>query len=243
MVGTWPAMLRRVRPSPQLMGEVVLGALLVAVLALTPRDAVPSGSSDDLIGPGVHFVLAPGAQPAFGSALPGLNNLSSWASTSGALVTAKALIPTAPPVQLLIPQLNVHRDVEAVGTNRSGVMNLPVNGWNAGWYQGGPIPGAPGDAVIEGHAGFPNQPMIFGKLSTLRPGDQIVVVLGDKTQRLFTVVSQSSVPVGYTPAGFASPYGLPRLTLVTCSGDFDATTHSYSRRLVVELSYVGLAKV
>ena len=119
-------------------------------------------------------------------------------------------------------------------------MNLPTNGWNAGWYQGGPIPGAPGDAVIEGHAGYPNQPMIFGKLSTLRPGDQIVVVLGDKSQRLFTVVSQSSVPVGSTPADFASPYGPPRLTLVTCSGDFDATTHSYARRLVVQASYSGL---
>jgi Sortase domain len=243
MVSNWPAMLRRARPSPQLVGEVVLGVLLVAALGLTPRDAVPSTSTDDLIGRGVHFVVAPGTQPAFGSALPGFSNLSSWASTSGALVTERALIPKAPPAELLIPTLNVHRAVEAVGTNRSGVMNLPVNGWNAGWYQGGPIPGAPGDAIIEGHAGFPNQPMIFGKLSTLRPGDQIVVVLADKSQRLFTVVSQSSVPVGYTPTGFASPYGVPRLTLVTCSGDFDATTHSYSRRLVVELSYAGLATV
>jgi hypothetical protein len=236
-------MLRRARTSPQLIGEVVLGVLLVAALGLTPRDAVPSSSSDDLIGPGVHFVVAPEAQPAFGSAFPGLSNLSSWASTSGALVTERALIPKAPPAELLIPALNVHRAVEAVGTNRSGVMNLPVNGWNAGWYQGGPIPGAPGDAVIEGHAGFPNQPMIFGKLSTLRPGDQIVVVLADKSQRLFTVVSQSNVPVGFTPPGFATPYGPPRLTLVTCSGDFDATTKTYSRRLVVELSYAGLAKV
>jgi Sortase domain len=241
MVSTWPAMLRRARPSPQLMGEVVLGVLLVAVLGLTPRDAVPTVNGDDLIGPGVHFVAAPVEQPSFG--LPGLSGLSALASASGASISAKALIPKAPPTQLLIPLLRVDRAVEAVGTNRSGVMNLPVNGWNAGWYKGGPTPGAPGDAVIEGHAGFPGQPMIFGRLSTLRPGDQIVVVLGDKSQRLFTVVSQSSVPVGYTPSDFASPYGPPRLTLVTCSGDFDATTKSYARRLVVELSYAGLAKV
>lgn len=240
MVSTWPAMLRRARPSPQLVGEVVLGVLLVAALGFTPRDAAPSPNSDDLIGAGVHFVVAPGEQPAFGPALPGLGNLTAWASTSGALVSARALIPTAPPTELLIPLLRVHRTVEAVGTNRSGVMNLPVNGWNAGWYKGGPTPGAPGDSVIEGHAGYPDQPMIFGKLSTLRPGDQIVVVLGDKSRRLFTVVSQSSVPVGYTPPGFASPYGPPRLTLVTCSGDFDASTHSYARRLVVQASYAGL---
>ena len=240
MVNPWPGMLRRARPSPQLVGEIVLGVLLVAALAFTPRDAAPTGNSDDLIGPGVHFSVAPGEQPSFGLGLPGLSSVSGWASTTGAVVSARALIPTAPPAQLLIPLLRVNRAVEAVGTNRSGVMNLPINGWNAGWYEGGPIPGAPGDAVIEGHAGYPNQPMIFGKLSTLRPGDQIVVVLGDKSQRLFTVVSQSSVPVGSTPADFASPYGPPRLTLVTCSGDFDATTHSYARRLVVQANYSGL---
>jgi len=239
MLNSWPRMLRRARPSPRLVGEVVLGVLLLAALAFTPRDAVPTSSSDDLIGPGVHFSVAPGEQPSFGLGL-GLSSASGWATTSGVVVSARALIPTAPPAQLLIPLLRVHRAVEAVGTNRSGVMNLPINGWNAGWYRGGPIPGAPGDAVIEGHAGYPDQPMIFGKLSTLRPGDQIVVVLGDKSQRLFTVVSQASVPVGSTPVDFASPYGPPRLTLVTCSGDFDAASHSYARRLVVQANYSGL---
>lgn len=242
MVSTWPAMLRRARPSPQLMGEVVLGVLLVAALGLTPRDAVQSTSPDDLIGRGVHFAVAPGTQPAFGSAFPGLSNLSSWASTSGALVTARALIPKAPPAQLLIPALNVHRTVEAVGTNRYGVMNLPANGWNAGWYQAGPIPGAPGDAVIEGHAGFPNQPMIFGHLSQLRAGDQVVVLLADGSKRLFVVVSQSTFPVGKAPAGMGEPYGPARLTLITCTGSFDANAYSYSTRLVVELSYAGVAK-
>lgn len=240
MVNTWPAVLGRARPSSQLAGEIVLGLLLVGALGFTPRDAVASSTGDDLIGPGVHFSVAPGEQPSFGLGLSGLTSVSGWASTSGALVSARALVPTSPPAELLIPLLRVHRTVEAVGTDRSGVMNLPVNGWNAGWYQGGPIPGAPGDAVIEGHAGYPDQPMIFGKLATLRPGDQIVVVLGDKSRRLFTVTSQSSVPVGYTPAGFASPYGPARLTLVTCSGDFDATSHSYARRLVVQANYAGL---
>ena len=39
------------------------------------------------------------------------------------------------------------------------------------------------------------------------------------------------------------PYGPPRLTLITCTGSFDASSYSYSRRLVVELSYAGLAKI
>jgi LPXTG-site transpeptidase (sortase) family protein len=118
-------------------------------------------------------------------------------------------------------------------------MNLPSNGWNAGWYQGGPVPGAPGDAVIEGHAGYPDQPMLFGKLGSLRRGDQVVVVLADKSRRLFQVVSITSVPVGVAPPGMGDASGAPRLTLITCTGSFDATSFSYSRRLVVQASYAG----
>jgi hypothetical protein len=238
MVSTW-LLLRRVRPSAQVLGQVVLGVLLLSALAFTPRDGVRA-SPDASLGPNVHFHALPGEQPTFGLTLPGLSSLSAWASASGAAVSAKALIPTAPPAQLLIPALNVHRAVEGVGVNRSGVMNVPVNAWNAGWYTGGPVPGAPGDAVIEGHAGYPGQPMIFGRLSTLRPGDQIVVVLADGSQRLFVVVSMTSLPVGAAPPGMAEPYGPPRLTLITCTGSFDANSFSYSRRLVVEASYAGL---
>jgi sortase (surface protein transpeptidase) len=102
------------------------------------------------------------------------------------------------------------------------------------------VPGAPGDAVIEGHAGYTGKPMIFGKLVSLRPGDRIIVVLGDGTRRLFLVVSTTRVPVGAAPKGLAEPYGLPRLTLITCTGHFDKASYSYSERLVVETRYAGL---
>jgi hypothetical protein len=238
MVSTW-LLLRHARPSAQVLGQVALGVLLVSALAFTPRDGVQA-SPNATLGPNLRFHASVAVRPSFGLTLPGLQNLSGWASASGAAVSSKALIPTAPPAQLLIPALNVHRAVEEVGVNRSGVMNVPVNAWNAGWYKGGPVPGAPGDAVIEGHAGYPGQPMIFGKLSTLRPGDQIVVVLADGSQRLFVVVSKATFPVGSAPAGMAEPYGPPRLTLITCTGSFDANSFSYSRRLVVEASYSGL---
>jgi sortase (surface protein transpeptidase) len=144
-------------------------------------------------------------------------------------------------VQLLIPSLDVHRAIEAVGVDRSGFINLPVNSWNAGWYAGGPVPGAPGDAVIEGHAGYPGQPMIFGHLVTLRPGDKIIVVVAGGTRLLFLVESMTRVPVGTAPPGMAEPYGPPRLTLITCTGHFDQGSYSYSQRLVLEARYAGLA--
>jgi LPXTG-site transpeptidase (sortase) family protein len=230
------------RPSAQLMGEVALGAVLVATLAFSPHDAAPTAGYDDAWTAQVvtPYQSAPGDQPQFGFTLPGLRNLSNGALTGGKAVSTQALIPTSPPSQLIIPALNVHRPVEGVGTNRSGVMNLPVNAWNAGWYQGGPIPGAPGDAVIEGHAGYPDQPMMFGKLSTLRAGDQIFVVLSDGSRRMFVVSSMAVFAVGSAPAGMGQPYGPPRLTLITCTGSFNANTFSYNKRLVVEATYAGV---
>jgi hypothetical protein len=238
-----PPSLGHSRSYEALLGEFVLGVLLVSALAISPHDSVPIDNPDDPIGPNTRLAAFLVQQPSFGLVLPGLANLSSWGSTTGALVSAKAakaLIPTAPPAQLLIPALDVHRAVEAVGTNRFGVMDLPVNGWNAGWYRGGPTPGAPGDAVIEGHAGYPNQPMMFGKLATLRRGAQVVVVLSDGSKRLFLVESMSTVAAGVAPPGLGEPYGPPRLTLITCTGHFDDQNHFYSQRLLVELSYSGV---
>ncbi len=238
MIKLWLASLRRVQPSGQVLGEVALAVVLMASLAFAPRDSA-ANPTENQSGPIVRYQASSVEQPLLGLALPGLNNLAGWASASGASVSARALIPTAPPVQLLIPILNVHRPVEAVGVNRYGFMNLPSNGWNAGWYNGGSVPGAPGDAIIEGHAGYPDQPMLFGHLSSLHRGDQIVVVLADQSKRLFEVVSMTTVPVGVAPPGMGDAAGAPRLTLITCTGSFDATHFSYSRRLVVEASYVG----
>lgn len=135
----------------------------------------------------------------------------------------------------------MHRPVEAVGVDPSGRMNTPQNFWNAGWYKGGPVPGAPGDAVIEGHAGYPNGPLVFGRLHLLRPGDRIVVVLADGSRRLFLVDSMAIWPAGTGPPGMGEPYGAPRLTLITCSGPFEDNSKTYYDRLAVEASYAGLA--
>jgi hypothetical protein len=235
MQNTWPSLDRRAHISARLAGESVLGVLLVATLVFSPHDGAPVDRSDIFAVP-----IAAHMSPFGQAALPDSRSLSALATSTEVSVSAKALIPTAPPAQLLIPALNVHRAVETVGADRSGVMNLPMNAWNAGWYKGGPIPGAPGDAVIEGHAGYPDQPMIFGKLVKLHAGDQIIVVLSDGSRRLFLVDSMATVPVGSAPAGMAEPYGPPRLTLITCTGHFDQNSYSYSSRLVLEASYAGV---
>jgi len=228
---------RRVRGLHRAVGVFVFVVTLGVTLAFTSSDGTPTD------GP---FDAAPAPSGVVASEDPATKIYmdESFLMSRPPVVTPPPQsppgMPTAPPVQLLIPLLDVHRAVEKVGANRFGVMDLPTNSWNAGWFKWGPIPGAPGDAVIEGHAGYPGQPMIFGRLDTLRPGDRIIVVLSDKSRRLFLVVSKRTVPAGSAPPGLADPYGPPRLTLVTCAGHFDKARYSYSSRLIVETRYAGL---
>src|SRR5476651_648573 len=172
MIWARPAIVVRAQLSTRLVGEVLLVALLVVTAATTWRDGAPTDGLADLARP-------PEDVAALNASLGQLS-----AQPDGPLPEAALPpIPTSAPVQLLIAQLDVHRPVEKVGVNQYGIMNLPVNSWNAGWYKGGPVPGAPGDAVIEGHAGYPGQPMIFGKLIDLHTGDRIVVVLANGSHR------------------------------------------------------------
>jgi LPXTG-site transpeptidase (sortase) family protein len=215
-----------------LLAEVALASALVLALIYTGSDGAPGSDVVDpvasapvaftdpaggYIGP-IHL-RAPGPLPA----------------------PSEPPIPTAAPATILISSINVHRPVEAVGVDRSGRMYTPQNLWDAGWYKGGPVPGAPGDAVIEGHAGYPNAPLLFGRLTELHAGDAIVVVLADGSRQIFTVDSLKIWPDGTGPPDMGQPYGPPRLTLITCTGPFDAHYKTYADRLAVEATYAGPA--
>ncbi len=251
MVRNWPSLVQRARLSGQLLGEVVhrahlsgqlvgeviLGVLLVGTLAFSPRDGVPSEGYVDAVVPTLSGIAA---MPV------SANNLYSGKpflvpKPPAPTPPPQAPIPTAAPVRLLLPSLNLHPPVEALGLDRYGAMDTPDNIWDVGWYKAGPVPGAPGDAVMDGHAGYPGQPLIFGRLAKMRPGEPIVVVLADGSRQVFTVDSVASWPVGSMPPNIFEPYGPPRLTLVTCDGKFNDANKTYASRLIVEASYSGVA--
>jgi LPXTG-site transpeptidase (sortase) family protein len=233
MVRFWPSPLgRHVQVPSQVLGAVALVAVLGVALAVSWSDGTPN--HDPVVDPVAH-------RPAF---VPEPSVGFGWvvAAAVGGHVTVTLPpppIPNSPPATILIASLDVHRPVEAVGVDRSGRMNLPQNLWNAGWYAAGPVPGAPGDAVIEGHAGYPKAPLLFANLNKLRSGDKIVVVLADGSHQLFLVSSISVWRAGTAPSDMGQPYGLPRLTLITCTGPFDDHYKTYADRLVVQASYAG----
>jgi LPXTG-site transpeptidase (sortase) family protein len=234
MERTLPALSRGAKLLAGRLGEIALAAVLGSALLFTWSDGTPDYGSSDLFVP----------TPAFATSVVGYADFvraRAAAALSSAAVPAEPSVPTAAPAMILIPSLNVHRPVEPVGVDASGMMENTVNLWNAGWYKGGPTPSAPGDAVIEGHAGYPDAPLLFGRLHQLQSGDRIVIVLADGSQRLFLVDSVAIWPAGTSPPGMGEPYGAPRLTLITCTGPFDDHYKTYADRLAVEATYAGLA--
>jgi Sortase domain len=153
------------------------------------------------------------------------------------------LVPVhfAPPVRLLIPSLNLNARVELLGLDSSGAMQTPRNIWNVGWYRGGPSPGAPGDAVIDGHVGLPGSPLVFSGLGRLAVGADVIVVLADGTRSRFRVSGVRSWPATSHPTGLFSRDGRPRLSLITCTGRYDGGSQTYANRLIVDSSFVGPA--
>jgi len=235
MVRNWPSSLgRHVHLPAGLLGGVALVGVLGAALAVSWSDGTPNRDT----------VVDPVARAAAFVPEPSVN--FGWVAAAAvggrvSVILPPPPAPTAPPATILIASLNVHRPVEPVGVDRFGVMYQPQNLWNAGWYKGGPVPGAPGDAVIEGHAGYPKAPLLFANLAKLRSGDKIVVVLADGSRQLFLVNSISIWRAGTAPADLGEPYGDPRLTLITCTGPFDDHYKTYADRLVVQAGYAGLA--
>ena len=217
----------------RLPADLALAATLLATLALAWGDGIPDHGTVDAISTTAMYL-----DPVAGYA-NGLHTRP--APFSFPSLPPEPPVPNSIPVAILIPALNVHRPVEAVGTDRWGYMYTPSNLWDAGWYKAGPVPGAPGDAVLEGHAGYPSKPLLFGKLQQLHRGDQIIVVLADGSRQLFKVQSYRVWPAGSVPAGLGQPYGNARLTLITCTGPFDDHYKTYRDRLILEATYAGLA--
>jgi sortase (surface protein transpeptidase) len=147
--------------------------------------------------------------------------------------------PLAParPMRLDIPAIGLHAGVVGRGLRDGTVDPPPFDTPDvAGWYRGGPAPGAPGAAIIVGHVDTPTRAAVFYRLPALRPGARVDITRADHTVAEFTAYAVTTVPKSrFDPAlvfGYDST-GRPDLRLITCGGPFDQATQTYSANIVV----------
>lgn len=205
-------------------GLVAIGAAALAVDALqvdapSPLASASIASSESAGTPDQGEVMAP-SQPAPASAAPDVD------------VVERP--PQAMPVSLSIPKIDVETELEQLGTLDDGALATPVDTDLAGWFSGGPRPGAVGPAVIAGHVSWNGDPSIFFRLTELEVGDTFSVGQPDGAEVTFeaTRIEQHPKDEFPTVAVYANTAG-PELRLITCGGEFDSSTGHFDDNIVV----------
>ena len=138
------------------------------------------------------------------------------------------------PLRLTIPKIKVDSKVESVGLTTEGAMDVPSGPIDVAWLNLGARPGDNGSAIISGHHGWKNgQSAVFDNLDKLRIGDKIYTQDSNGKTTTFVVVrSKIYSPEAFAPEVFQSANGI-HLNLVSCTGEWDKSTKSSNKRLVV----------
>ena len=155
--------------------------------------------------------------------------------------SSKVIGPTLPrsrPVNLNIPSINVHSDVQSLGQTAEGALEVPAPGphYNeAAWYRYSPTPGSLGPTIILGHVDSAiDGPSVFFRLGELQPGDRVSITRADDSIAVFIVDEVHRYAKDNFPTDLV--YGdinHAGLRILTCGGTFDGATGHYLDNIVV----------
>ncbi|MPZ49288.1 MAG: sortase [Dehalococcoidia bacterium] len=155
--------------------------------------------------------------------------------------TAVAPSPTATPapssaaiVRLQVPRIGIDAGVVSLGVDPDGTMQSPAKPMDVGWYRFASLPGHGGNVVMSGHVDYVNfGAAVFYRLKELQPGDRIIVGLEDGLSFAYEVESLTTYNANDPVQEAVGPTAAESVTLITCTGAFDAASREYDKRLVV----------
>jgi hypothetical protein len=220
---SWPPS-RRARAFVAI-GLGIIGAVLVwAALARPP-------TPDSALAPAPNGDWTPSTSPSAHNATP--ERPAERADHVRDQITGLVL-PESEPVAVSIPSLGVRSTLVDLGLDSNGAMEVPQDPARAGWFSGGPTPGALGPAVIAGHVTWNGAPAVFHRLSSMRHGDQVTVIRKDGKTAVFTVSRVARFSKSQFPSrAVYGPINHAGLRLITCGGTYDAARHTYLDNVVV----------
>lgn len=143
------------------------------------------------------------------------------------------------PVRLRISQIGVDANIQPVGQNSKGEMDIPKGDdayIDTAWYSLGARPGEIGVAVINGHLDTRSliDPGVFRSLDELIAGDTVEVIDDKGALFRFRVTGTQVLRAGDDATHvFTSQSGKAHLNLITCAGDWQQDQKQYDKRLVV----------
>jgi sortase (surface protein transpeptidase) len=160
---------------------------------------------------------------------------------SAALEDNRVVAPPAPN-RVEIPDLGVDVTVQPVGLDDQGRMGLFRDPSIAAWYQWGPAPASEaGSTVIAAHVDSLEYELLpFARLKDAVAGTQVFVTDAAGTRHPYAV--QVVEVLDKADVDWAAAFdraGAPRLTLVTCGGEFDYGNRRYLSNLVLTATPTG----
>ena len=154
-------------------------------------------------------------------------------SITARMDAAAAGPPEPEPVAISAASVSLEAAVVPVGLNNDGSVEIPPDVDVTGWYRYGGRPGERGPTVVVGHVDAVGQGAgAFSLLVYLEVGTEVAVTMSDGRVHRFVVDARRSYDKHALPVAtlFGTGSGL---RLVTCGGDFDPATGSYSSNVVV----------
>jgi Sortase (surface protein transpeptidase) len=138
------------------------------------------------------------------------------------------------PARLYIPAIDLHATVEAVHVLDNGQMGVPKSSEKVGYLMNGVLPGAIGNAVMDGHYDSYKGPAVFFRLKQLNPGDVVIVKNERGNPMEFVVQAVKAYKTSAAPVtAIFGPSIEPRLNLITCAGKYSRSKREHQERLVV----------
>lgn len=176
-------------------------------------------------------LLLSGCGPGGGeTASPG-PPVEGWESATSVAPTSPS---PAPPARLRIPALGLDEQLIDLGLTDDGSLEVPEDPDRAGWFTGGGRPGGHGPTVLAGHVDSAEGPAVFGSLTRLGPGEDVLLETSDGRRVTYRVDRVADYPRGSFPTRevFGATVG-DELRLITCTGAWDSFTSSYEDNRVV----------
>ncbi len=151
---------------------------------------------------------------------------------------APVALADSTPARVVIPAIGVDARIEPRGLDSNRDLATASDYRDVAWYDSGPRPGEPGNAILNGHVSWWTGDAVFTKLSRLRAGDVVRVVRADGTALTFKVRGKTVVDANARIASLFAPSARATLTLITCTGAWNPLTQTDTQRVLVSADLV-----
>ncbi len=203
--------------------SLIVAAIVVMTLVATGKIGGSDGYSslETVVGFGQFSTPTPGPAPTPSSQFPPGSD--------------------APITRILVDKAKIDAPIVEKGVDEQGVMQAPDNATDVAWYNFSAHPGSGSNAVFAAHVDYIRVgPAVFWNLKDLEPGDLIRVQLADGTQYTYAVELKQQFDAATAPVNdIVGPTAEEIVTLITCGGTFDSSTHQYDKRLVVRAKRIA----